>query len=603
MRTEPRADTATAVWPHLDSPLARAAQSLLSWAADSGDVSGSGDSTPRTAVVIGPPGAGKSRLLASFVAGVAKASSDPRITVHAVGLAAGQVVQTLAWQIGRHLGYGPVEPDELLRRLGADPRPVLLVVTDLHRSGRGPADLPAARPGAVVDNLITPLRALANVRMIVESDTPELLGAEDLLIVDMPSAPDASQTVAHADAHSPAPPGEAATPLLPGSDWRAATPDEREHALDRALAAGTAHELLRDPGYLVYGSVPAITAALADPRIPQPPGLRAIWAEAAPALSAPDLPDVQRAAILHTASVGMNPRLAEYLRPLAEASPWMTRWSLPTRTATALALLPAGTAPDTSGGAFVSADSLGRLTQYALTGGQALAPLPSGTAWQPAALGPVSSDCLLALDRSGTLRLLPLTPDAPAPIGLGSLMLHHNAASLAAPPDFSDRPTAVAVTARYAAVGDGRGRVHLWPLGRPVPEPGTFQPHRSAVTGVACLEVDNTLLVVTGGLDGTVALWDSVTAEPMKNPVERRNALPTAPAVADTDAGPVLAVAWSDRRLHLCHLLSGRMTALPVLSPVHGLALTSDAHLLIAGREGIRLIKIDLTTLWARREQ
>jgi hypothetical protein len=598
----PETDTVTAAWPHLDGPTAHAARSLLSWAVSSEGTGGPGNSVPRTAVVTGPPGAGKSRLLASFVAGAAGASSDPRATVHAVGLAEGQLARTLAWQLGRHLGYGPVEPDELLLRLDADPRPVMLVITDLHRSGRGPADLPAARPGAVVDDLIAPLRKLANVRMVVESDTPELVGAEDLLVVNVPPppGPNASQAGAYGVAHSPArPDGAASWPPSAGSDWRSATPDEREHALDHALAAGTAHELLRDPGYLVYGSTPAITAALADSRIPLPPDLRAIWDEAAPALSAPDLPDVQRAAVLHTASVGTNPQLAEYLRPLAEAGPWTTRWSLPTRTITALALLPPGPAPNASGGTLVAADPLGRLTRYALTDGQALATLPSGTAWPPAGLCPVSPDCLLALDRLGTLRLLPLAPTAPTPIGLGSLMLHHNAASLISPSDSWDRPTAIAVTARHATVGDRGGRVHLWPLDRPTPEPHTFRPHRSAVTGVACLEADDALLVVTGAADGTVTLWDSAAGKPMTAPVERRNALPTALAVADTDAGPVLAVAWSDRRLHLWHLLSGRMTAFPALSPVHGLALTGDAHLLTAGRGAARLIGLDLAALWA----
>lgn len=576
-----------------------AARSLLSWAVGS---AGSGGATPSTAVVTGPAGAGKSRLLASFVAGPGSGPGPaPRAVVHAVGLAAGQTARTLAWQLGRHLGYGPVEPDELLRRLDADPRPVLLVVTDLHKSGRGPAHLPSARPSGVVDELITPLRALPDVRLVVESDTAELLGAaEDLLVVEVDPAAGAPRP----GQPSPAPPDRAhAAPPSPGRDWRTATPEEREHALDRALAAGTAAELLRDPGYLVYGSVPAITATLADPAPALPRGLRAVWSEAAPALSAPDLPDTQRAAVLHAASVGRQPQLAEYLRPLAEAGPWTARWSLPARNAAALAVLPSGAGSPSSPGAFVAADPLGRLTRYALADGQATTTLPSGTSWQPAALGPVSPDCLLALDRSGTLRPLPLTGTAPVPIGIGSLVLHHNAATLTPPPDPSapsDRPTAVAVTARHAAVADGHGHVHLWPLDRPAPEPRTLRPHRSAVAGVACLETDDTLLVLTGGLDGTVTLWDSVTAEFLTEPMERRNAVPTALAAADTDAaGPVLAVAWSDRRLHLWHLLSGRTTALPAPHHVHSLALTEDGHLLSAGRGGVHLLRLDLAALWA----
>jgi hypothetical protein len=578
---------------------AHAARSLLAWAAASGDPAGT---APRTAVVTGPSGAGKSRLLARFVAGTA-GEADPaaggtgasasrtaaRPTVHAVGLAEGQIARTLSWQLGRHLGYGPVGPDELLRRLAADPRPVLMVVTDLHRSGRGPSDLPAARPAALVDGLIAPLRSLPNVRLIVECDTPRLLGTEDgLLVVPLEPAADGP----------PAPethPAGATAPPAPGHDWRSATPDERERALDHALATGSAHELLRDPGYLVYGSVPAVTAVLGDQRVPVPPGLREIWATAAPALSAPDLPDTQRAAVLHAAALAAHPRLAEFLRPLAESGPWVTHWSHASRPTAALAL----TGPAT--GAFVAADALGRLTRYALADGQALTSLPSGTAWQPAALAPVTSDGLLALDRSGVLRPLLLGPDALLPIGSGSLLLHHNAAVLAPEPDPADLPTALAATTRHAAVGDGLGRVHLWPLDSPAPEPRTtLRPHRAAVTAVACLDLGDTLLVASGGLDGTVTLGDSATARPLTEPVERRDALPTALALADTDAaGPVLAVAWSDQRLHLWHLLSGRRAALPAPYGLRSLALTGDGRLLSAGTRGTRLTRLDLAALWA----
>lgn len=240
--------------------------------------------------------------------------------MHAVGFARGQTARTLAWQLGRQLGYGPTEPDELLGRLRADPRPVLLAVTDLHQAGRGPAHLPSGRPGTVVDDLLAPLLGLPDLRLIIETEAPELARTPDALVLTLEPADDAHPV----GAPLPGPRPESAVtpaPPAPGRDWRTASADEREHALDRALTTGTAHELLRDPGYLVYGSVPAITATLEDPAVPLPSSLRAVWADAAPALSAPDLPDSQRAAVLHAAAAGTDPRLAEYLRPLAESGP------------------------------------------------------------------------------------------------------------------------------------------------------------------------------------------------------------------------------------------------------------------------------------------
>lgn len=571
----------------LDAPAARVAPTLLAWA------TGRQRDQPHTVWVTGPRGAGKTGLLAWLLA-----TSDelPDVTVHAVGFAQGQIAQTLAWQLSRHLGYGPLEPAQLVQRLAADPRPVLLLVTDLHRAGRGPAHLPASSPGAIVSDLITPLLRLPNVRMVIEADTAALADAEEALILDL------GHTAAGDEPGTPLPEqsnegrSPASQPATAGRrDWRTAVPDEREHALDRALIAGTVGELLTDPGYLALGSVPAITATLADHTVPVPKSLRAIWAQAAPMLSAPGLTDTERAALLHTAAVGRDPTLAEYLRPLAESGSWTTRWSLPHRKADALALLPGDAA---SADTAVTADALGRLTQHALADGHTIATPDSGALWSPAALTALSPNFLLALDRSGTLHPVSLTTTTTFPIGADRLALHHNAASLVSP---ADRPTAVATTGRHVAVADSHGRIHIWPLHDPTVDPLTIQLHQVSVTAVACLEPAETggVLVISGGLDGTVRLWDFTTGEAMPGPMERRDALPTAIAAAHTDAGPVLAVAWSDRRLHLWHLLSGRMADLPDPHHSQALAVTSDGHLVTAGRDGVHSTRLELAALWA----
>jgi hypothetical protein len=246
-----------------------------------------------------------------------------------VGFAQGQIAKTLAWQLGRHLGYGPLEPVQLAQRLASAPRPVLLVVTDLHRAGRGPAHLAASSPCATVSDLTTPLLQLPNVRMVIESDTSSLAGAQEALVLDLGHTAGPDESGVPLPAQSSEGQRPASQPAAAGRDWRTAVPEEREHALDRALTTGTASELLTDPGYLALASVPAITATLADHTVPAPKRLRAIWAQAAPALSAPSLADTERAALLHAAAVGRDPRLAEYLRPLAESGSWATRWSEP----------------------------------------------------------------------------------------------------------------------------------------------------------------------------------------------------------------------------------------------------------------------------------
>jgi hypothetical protein len=103
--------------------------------------------------------------------------------------------------------------------------------------------------------------------------------------------------------------------------------------------------------------------------------------------------------------------------------------------------------------------------------------------------------------------------------------------------------------------------------------------------------------VFSAALDGSVRLWKTST-EPMPVPVEQRPYLATALAAADTPAGPVLAVAWSDAELHLWHVPSGRMRALPLLHACHALALTSRGVLVIGGPDGLYAVRLRPDTLW-----
>ncbi|MFC8723077.1 hypothetical protein [Kitasatospora sp. NPDC057198] len=245
----------------------------------------------------------------------------------------------------------------------------------------------------------------------------------------------------------------------------------------------------------------------------------------------------------------------------------------------------------------MSADALGRLTRRTTADGRATGSPDAGTPWSPQSLAALDGRCLLGLDRSGVLNPIPLVPGA-VPSSAHHMTLHHNARTLLSA---DDGITALGASTRYAALGDGKGRVHLWSLRDPGLGARTVEPHRSGVTAVACLDLPDTgtLLLLTGGLDGAVRLWDSGSGELMPGPVERRNAIPTALGAADTEAGPVLAVAWSDRRIHLWHLFSGRVAPLPALHDSSAVALTADGRLLTAGAGGLHALRLDLDGLWA----
>ncbi|MET9618462.1 hypothetical protein [Kitasatospora indigofera] len=588
--------------PPLEGPGAHLAPALLSWAADESPA------RSRLCLLTGPPDSGKTRLLAWLLAG---STGRARPTVHAVGFAAGHIPQTLAWQLGRHLGYGPLAPAGLLARLAEDPRPVLLLITDLHRAGRGPAHLPAATPQAVISELLVPLLSLPNVRAAVEVDRPGLLPHDGALVLDLGQATRTHPAQVAQPVPAPrtetlgAPPGSAAGPVAgpavsasrppagPGTDWLHAGAEDREHALDHALRAGQAAQLLTDPGYLVHGSVAAITATLADDTIAVPKRLRATWRQAAPALAAPGLSAPERAAVLHSAALGHDPRLAAFLRPLAEQHHWTTGWHRPARRVLAATILPPGSGrPPT----LVTADPLGRLTRHHAATGTTHSTIVSPPVLRPTGLCAVADDCLLALDSGGSLHPIPVEATGTVSGGAEHLAHHHNAAALDSP---RTRPTAVAADRDKAVVADAGGTIHLWSVADHRTGPHTHRLHTGAVTSVACLFLSRTgtTLVVTGALDGTVRLWDSRTGRAMPRPVEQRNALPTALAMADSDAGPVLAVAWSDRLLHLWNVLEGRMTPVPLLDDAQALTVMGN-QLTIAGRHGITAIHLDFDSLW-----
>ncbi|MEU1617968.1 hypothetical protein ABZ479_11795 [Streptomyces sp. NPDC005722] len=136
----------TADRPALGAGRGPAGRRILEWAT-------SGTKAPLA--VTGSPGAGKSHLLAWFVAG---AQRDPGTMVHGLAPARGLAVDAMSWELGRQLGYGPLSPEDLLGRILADPRPLTLGFADLHR----------ARPGCR-EGLVNPLLDFPHVRMLLEA--------------------------------------------------------------------------------------------------------------------------------------------------------------------------------------------------------------------------------------------------------------------------------------------------------------------------------------------------------------------------------------------------------------------------------------------------
>lgn len=609
-------------WPPLDEEKRAPGQRLLDWA-----TAGEG---PRLCLVRGAGGSGKSALLAWLLAGTV---GRPGLTVHATVPSEGLTTESFAWELGRQLGYGPLSPDRLLDQVAADERPLLLLVPDLRRAGAGPADLPSAAPETLVAELLEPLLALPHLRAAVEVGASGLLaahgGAEVVDLGEGGGDGDGDGTgqssyvsyissVSYVDLVAAVPRTVDGRP-----DWSQAPAPVLRRILDAALRTddqgAAARGLLADPGFLVHGSATALTATLADERIPVPGRLREVWRRAAPELTAYHTDSAERAALLHAAAVATDPGLAEYLRPLAGQHWWSTVWGRPDLSVSALASVPGVE------GRLLAAERTGRLGTYdvgsgAMSGisGPSLDTSPgvsdasrasgasAGAAasfGHPAVVRPRSlaaRDARSALLLDGSDALLPLvTEDDPTTaFALGRIAEHHGAAALAGEESLVTALGGGGIRSPYAIVGDRGGTVHVWSLGEYQDVPRSYRVHEQPVTAATCVDTaDGLTLTFTAGADGSVRLWET-SAEPMPVPVQQRPYRTTALAAADTPAGPVLAVAWSDGELHLWHVFSGRVRVLPWLRGCDALALTPDGLLVIADPGGLSAVRLRLDVLW-----
>ncbi|MET7735439.1 WD40 repeat domain-containing protein [Streptomyces sp. NPDC005402] len=598
-----------ASWPPLDDDKQAPGQQLLDWAA--------GSTGSRLCLLRGSEGSGKSGLLAWLLAGTV---GRPGLTVHATVPSEGLTTESFAWELGRQLGYGPLSPGRLLEQVGADERPLLLLVPDLHRAGAGPVDLPSASPETLVAELLEPLLALPHLRAAVEVGTSGLLAVDGVEVIDLGQrGGEDTAPASYADLVAAVPRTADGRP-----DWSRAPDEVLRHVLDAALRTddqgAAVRGLLSDPGFLVHGSAAALTAALADERIPVPGRLREVWRRAAPELTAYHTDSAERAALLHAAAVGTDPDLTEYLRPLARRHWWSAVWGRPALSVSALALVPGEERR------LLVADPTGRLRTYDVDSGAAagtsdgvsvgavhevsVGPSDGGptggvassfvrpASLRPRSVAPRDARSALLLDRSDALLPLVTEDDPTTAFTLGRIAEHHGSAALAEEASLVTALGSGGTRSPYAVVGDRGGTVHVWSLGEYQDLPRSCRVHGQPVTAATCVDLaDGPTLTFSAGADGSVRLWET-SAEPMPVPVQQRGYRTTALAAADTPAGPVLAVAWSDGELHLWHVFSGRMRVLPWLYGCDTLALAPEGLLVVGDAGGLYAVQLRLDVLW-----
>ncbi|MDR3033591.1 MAG: ATP-binding protein, partial [Kitasatospora sp.] len=168
-----------------------------------------GAGVPRTVLVTGGSGSGRSRLLTGFLmlcepsrreefdlsvldpATVPPGELPAPPVFDATGLSAAQ----LRWLVADHFSPGAVRAEELAGRLagiGSAGEPVTVVVADADRAGVLPQ---LGEPARVAEEVLRPLALAAGVRLLAEVDRAdanrlaEVIPAGELLVIDLDQEP------------------------------------------------------------------------------------------------------------------------------------------------------------------------------------------------------------------------------------------------------------------------------------------------------------------------------------------------------------------------------------------------------------------------------
>ncbi|SDT67490.1 hypothetical protein SAMN05216371_3602 [Streptomyces sp. TLI_053] len=567
--------------PRLGAGRRPAGMALLGWLDD--------PRAPRLCRVAGPPGSGKSHLLAWLVRGCTGADTPGGRRIHAVLPAAGATVRTAVWSLGQQLDLVAHAPGPLVAAIAADGRPTVLCVPGL--------DL-AEDPAALVTELLDPLLRLPGVRLVVGAATNgpaarsfTAVPAPAVLDLGEPQWTDAARFAAWAverggdPAAYPLPGpvlGEPAVPPAPlppppGTELRSLG-EEALSALWTTVAADPG-PLAADP--LLYALARPVPVTAAVER--RDDALARAWRAAGPAVIEEPDPAV-RAAVLRTRLLGGDTAAAAAAAVLAQLpGPWAGRWArwegVDRDWPGPAVALAAGAGP--YAGQVLVAGPTGSVRSFDAATGRRVGALVVPSPRPLRGLAVTAGGSAVLLDAWGRPELVVPAEPRPGlePYGLTAALDAVGAAA----GDLSAVAAVGGLADSAPALGDAAGAVHWFEDGKVLSE----RLHHGPVTALAGtalgggpLSDPEIPLLVSGGFDGAVRLWGPRSA-PMPEPSDRRGCPVTAVAAGATAAGPVVAAAWSDGFVRVRDLGTGGVLDLRTGSEVWSLVLAGT--LLVLG--------------------
>ncbi|WP_428949859.1 WD40 repeat domain-containing protein [Streptomyces sp. cg35] len=554
------ADPATG-WPRPASGREPAAAALLAWLAD--------PHAPGLAVVTGAEGSGKSRLLSWLIGHGTQPGTAEERRVHGFVPLPGQTATTAAWMLGEQLSIAASSPGDLLAAIAADRRRTVIALPDLHS---------AEEPNSLVE-LVLDLASLEHVRVLVEvrsgTEWAQALTAGPCARMDL----DEPQWTDEARRES----WEAAHPVGPAG--LAEQDPESIEPFD-----------LDDPVSVCAADPWSVTTAY-ERSEESHGGLRAAWLRAGASLTR-EQPAAERALVL-LAALGDagDPRLPAALNSAAREASWTVVWHRVRGDVTPpwpgpVRSLAAGTGP--LAGQLVAADHQGTVRVLDAESAGSAGRLPH-SAHGARATAVHGDGTVSVLDEHGLLHTQRAAESA-QPKGLAALLDDGPSGHeqvLEAVQDYTQRQqetvTAVSTAGDHVILGDAAGTVHAVTVGT---EPRTAALHRGQVTAVAgtalpvSSEGDTVTLLYTGGADGTVRAWAPHT-DPMSEPVAARDCAVNAVAVATTEAGLVLAIAWADGLVEQRALDDDRLRTFRPGGQAHALAFTAEGDLVVGTDEAL----------------
>ena len=149
--------------------------------------------------------------------------------------------------------------------------------------------------------------------------------------------------------------------------------------------------------------------------------------------------------------------------------------------------------------------------------------------------------------------------------------------------------------------GGGDEAVRVWDLATGTPVGDPFTGHRGLVNAVAVAELDGRPVVISGGDDETVRVWDLATGDPVSDPFTGHSGLVSAVAVAELDGRPVLISGGLDKTVRLWDLVTGDPVGDPFTGhrgPVNAVAVVElDGRPVVVSGGGDEAVRIwDLAT-------